>query len=120
MYSVACTVGRLLEVRVFGLRTLADVDRYENDLRVTMTRHPGRFVGCCDLRVSENASELFAPDVAEALIALLGRNSPRVEKSALLLPIGHATFHLQVDAIRAFGPSRPRPRSAPAAPAPPC
>jgi hypothetical protein len=56
-------------------------------------------IGICDLRAADNAGEIFAPDVADAVLGLLTRTSPKMEKSAILLPKGAATFHLQMERL---------------------
>lgn len=99
MYTVAVVAGRVLEARVFGLRTLEDVNRYEHDIRLATAGHTGQLIGVCDLRAADHAGEIFAPDVADAVLGLLTRTSPRMEKSAILLPRGAATFHLQMDRL---------------------
>ena len=92
-------MGRLVEVRVYGLRTVSDVADYERELRGVFARHPGLLIGCCDTRPPNNAVEVHPPDVAEALVGLLSRGNPRLEKSAILLPRGQATFYLQMDRL---------------------
>jgi hypothetical protein len=104
MFTVECKVGRLIEIRVTSLRTVADADRYSAALRGAYESAPGRLVGCADLR----ESELFPPDVADKLVPLLTSVNTKFERIATLLPHKGATFQMQVDRLvrAAENPSR--------------
>lgn len=95
MFTVECNVGRLVEVRVASLRTMAEFDQYCADLRACCERVPGRLVGCADIR----RVQLFPPDVADALIGLLTSVNTKFERSAILLPAQAPTFAMQMERL---------------------
>jgi hypothetical protein len=95
VYSIACKVGRFLEVRVVTLRTLADVRAYERELLRAFAVAGPRPVGICDLRYVG----IFPPDVADALVGTLARGGTSLERSALLLAPALPALALQIERI---------------------
>lgn len=95
MHTVACNVGRLVEVRVSSMRTLDEAMHYLSDLRGLFARLRGPLVNCADLR--RNATEVYSQEVADTLIKTVTLLNSRVERAALILPRNNATFHLQTE-----------------------
>jgi hypothetical protein len=84
MLTVACRVGRLLELRLAGNPSVEDADQFERDAHsnisriVRETKKP--IVVCSDLR----ASHLFKPEVSEKLIHTMKGASPNLERNGIL------------------------------------
>jgi hypothetical protein len=92
-YSLECTVGRLVESRLWTPRTVVEVARFAEKVRQVVLRLPGKCVICADWR----AARVLSPDVADALVELFQRNNPHLERSAVLLSGKDASFQLQVE-----------------------
>jgi hypothetical protein len=95
MYNVEARVGRLVEARFVSLADVDEVSRFERAMADGFAAAGGRAVVCADWR----QANILRPDVAERLLALLQRGNPFVERSAILLAPGHATFSLQVERL---------------------
>jgi hypothetical protein len=99
-YSLECTVGRLVEARLWTPRTVVEVARLAENLRRVASRLPGKCVICADWR----SATLLSPEVADALVELFQRGNPLLERGAALLSPQVGSFHLQVDrAVREAG-----------------
>jgi hypothetical protein len=84
MHTNSCRVatGRLLELRIGGFETPGDVDRFADQVKSQLTAlAPGqRVVLVADWR----RCPVLTPPVAERVSAMLKRNSPQIERNALL------------------------------------
>ncbi|UQA55724.1 hypothetical protein [Polyangium aurulentum] len=70
------------------------------DLRSVLATVPGQVVFCTDLR----AGRVLTEQVAERVIGVMRWDNPKVRRTALLLPEGHAVLALQFERIvRAAG-----------------
>jgi hypothetical protein len=94
-YSVRCRVGRLVEARLYLPQTAAEVASFAEELRRVFSRVRDKCVICADWR----AATLLAPPVADALVNLLRRGNPFLERSAVLLAADNAVFSLQVERV---------------------
>jgi hypothetical protein len=92
-YSLECTVGRLVESRLWTPRTVVEVARLAEKVRRVFARLPGKGVICGDWR----SAKVLSPEVADALVELFQRSNPHLERSALLLSGKDASFQLQVE-----------------------
>jgi hypothetical protein len=95
MHTVSCTVGRLVEVRLYSMRTLEEALAYLADLKAVFARVRGPLVSCGDMR--QNTTEVYSPEVAASLVSTVGLLNSRVERAALIVPCENATFHLQTE-----------------------
>src|SRR5262245_58709897 len=95
MYSYACRVGRLVEVRFDVPVVLADVEGVGADARRLMVDTDTRYVCAVDLR----PVIVLAPDVAEALLAGLRPFNPRIERTAVLLASDSHVLTLQIERL---------------------
>jgi hypothetical protein len=94
-FTVARSVGRLVEARLFVPRTVQEVGQYGGAMVRAITSAPGKCVICSDWR----SASLFAPEVADELVNLLRRANVHFERSAVLLPIEAAMFTLQAERV---------------------
>jgi hypothetical protein len=103
-YSAECIVGRLVEARLFVLQTVDEVSAFQGAMRDAFRRAGPKSVICADWR----AANLLAPDVADALIALLKVGNAFFERSAILLGTEQALFGMQVERVvrEAASPAR--------------
>jgi hypothetical protein len=103
-YSAECVVGRLVEARLFALQNVDEVTAFQGAMRDAFRRAGPKSVICADWR----AANLLAPDVADALIALLRVGNAFFERSAILLGTEQALFGMQVERVvrEAANPAR--------------
>jgi hypothetical protein len=105
-YSVEVHAGRLVEARVFELRTREDVDAYSHELGVQVLRMPlsMRPVLCADHR----PVGIYPQAAADRLAELFAQMNARLERVAILAARSNATLVLQLDRIirEANNPSR--------------
>lgn len=94
MHKVDNVTGRLVEVTVAPPLTLEEIAGFVDELRGTIQRIPGRYVGVVDLR----QADVFPVEVAQALIELLSRMADRVERTAFLIGES-AVFALQIERV---------------------
>jgi hypothetical protein len=94
MHKVDNVTGRLVEVKVAPPLTLEEIEGFVDELRATINRIPGRYVGLVDLR----QADVFPVEVAQALIELLSRMADRVERTAFLIGES-AVFALQIERV---------------------
>ena len=94
-YCVECRVGRFVEARLLVPRTAVEVEAFAEELRRVFAMAAGKCVICADWR----AAVLLAPEVADALVDLLRRGNPYVDRSAILLSGDNALFNLQVERV---------------------
>lgn len=89
-YVVENRVGRLLEARVFGLRTREEADAYSRDLGIAVMRMPKdvRPILCADHR----PVQLYAPPVADRLVELFTNMNERLERIAILVARSNAAL----------------------------
>lgn len=95
VHTVERRVGRLVEARLFVPSRVEEVAAMVEDLRRAFATVRGKSVVCADWR----SATLMAPDVADALVNLLRRGNPHVERSAVLLSGDDALFNLQVERV---------------------
>jgi hypothetical protein len=94
MHTVNNVVGRLVEVRVATPLSLAEVDKFRQELQATIRKIQDRYVGAVDLR----HANVFSVEVAQGLIALLSGTASLVERTGFLIGEG-AVFSLQIERI---------------------
>lgn len=95
-FTVERHVGRVIEARVYALRTAADVDAYGASLRATMLHapHPRIFI-CADHR----AVHIYPPEAAARLIDMFTGLNPRIERAGLLVSPTNAILVMQIERI---------------------
>lgn len=103
MWTVERKTERLVSIVIaspFGMEELAS---FQAAIVKLLTEVPGRVVTCMDLR----HSVVLAPEVADALVGLMRRDNPRIERTAFLLG-ENAVMNMQVARMirEAGNPSR--------------
>jgi hypothetical protein len=92
MYSVERRVGRLVEVRVRDITTLAEVEAFIARIFAVLGPTTDRVVFCVDA-VGMNVLD---GEGSDRFLAAFRRDNPRFIRSAILLTTSRATFGLQV------------------------
>jgi hypothetical protein len=93
--TCAVNVGRLLEIDLAaGYRSVSDVDQMTamTARQIDQIPEPTRVVIAADWR----ACRVMTPVVSDRVVDMLERSNPRVERSAILHGVGHATSVLQL------------------------
>jgi hypothetical protein len=101
-FSLATKVGRLVEARVFALRSPKDVEDYGSAFGTHLMRLPqgSKAILCADHR----PVTIYAQDVADRLLAMFKPLNAHLERVAILAAPSNATFAMQLDRIvRAAG-----------------
>lgn len=96
-YAIHNTVGRLLEARVFWLKTRQDVDDYSREIGLHLMRMPREVqpVLCADHR----PVAIYPEAAADRLIELFTQMNTRLERVAILVARSNATLHMQLNRI---------------------
>lgn len=96
-YAMANRVGRLIEARVFGLRTRDDADAYSRELGIQAMRVPARIrpILCADHR----PVAIYPQPAADRLIELFLQMNARLERVAILVAPTNATLAMQLNRI---------------------
>ena len=95
-FTVERHVGRVIEARVFSLRTSADVDAYRDALRVAILHAPQpRIFICADHR----AVPIYPPEAAAHLVKMFTGFNPRLENAGLLVSPTNAIMVMQIERI---------------------
>ena len=95
MFSIESKQGRLIEIRIEDLETVAEVERVGRQfLAVVASVRTRRVVVCADYR----RVRLLAARVADTFRDMMATTNPRIERSAMLLPPA-STQTLQIDRI---------------------
>jgi hypothetical protein len=96
-YTIDNRVGRLIEARVYGLRTRDEVDAYSHELGVQAIRMQAtqRPVLCADHR----PVAIYAQPVADRLTELFMHMNTRLERVAILAARSNATLVLQLERL---------------------
>jgi hypothetical protein len=96
-YEIHCRAGRLIEARVYGLRTREDADDYARDLGIQVVRMPRdvRPILCADHR----PVVIYPQPAADRLTELFIHMNPRLERVAILVARTNATLALQLQRI---------------------
>ena len=104
MYRIDNLAGRLVEVRLASPLSLEEVHQFALEYKAKASAIHGKYVGVVDI----THATLFPAPVAEALIQLLSRAAEQVERTAVLVGEGGATFGMQVERIirNAASPNR--------------
>lgn len=95
MIQVGLRVGRLLEVRTVAPFTTEEMAVFARQLMQALNYTPDRLVGVIDLR----GAGLASPEQSELFSAMLRRDNPLVERTAMLLSSGSAMLTLQVERL---------------------
>lgn len=82
MFTSRNVVGRLMELRIGTPLTHEEIGELIQKQLKNIARIPGQYVSVVDLR----GANVFPPDIAEKLIALMTQGNPKLERSAFLLP----------------------------------
>lgn len=96
-YSVEHRVGRLIEARVFALRTREDVDLYSRDIGIQVMRLPRavRPILCADHR----PVVVYPQPAADRLVELFMQMNARLERVAVVVARSNATLAMQLRRI---------------------
>jgi hypothetical protein len=94
-YTAECKIGRLVEARLFTLRTVDQVTDFQGAMRRAFVEAGPRSIICADWR----AANLLAPEVSDALVGLLRTGNSFFERSAILLSPDEAIFNMQVERV---------------------
>ena len=95
-FTVERHVGRVIEARVFSLRTAADVDAYAAALRTAIVHAPQpRIFICADHR----AVHIYPPEAAARLVEMFTALNPRLENAGLLVSPTNAILVMQIERI---------------------
>ena len=93
LFTVRRPVGRLIEARVFNLRTTEEVAEYSNAFApVVAVADP---VLCADHR----PVVIYPPDVADELVRLFKTMNDRLKRVAILVSRSNATLAMQLQRI---------------------
>jgi len=93
LIEVANPAGRLVTFRVRAPVDNANASQAGSELRRIIEKLPGKVIICTDL----TDARTFAPETAERFVQVMKADNPRLERSALLLGSGSATFTLQLE-----------------------
>lgn len=96
-YAIQNAVGRLLEARVFWLKTRQDVDDYSRDIALHLMRMPRevRPVLCADHR----PVAIYPEAAADRLVELFTQMNARLERVAIIVARSNATLAMQLNRI---------------------
>ncbi|MBX3197714.1 MAG: hypothetical protein KF850_15370 [Labilithrix sp.] len=96
-YLIQNRAGRLIEARVFDLRTRDDVDAYSHDLGIQVMRMPGsvRPILCADHR----RVAVYSQPAADRLVELFTHMNARLERVAVVVARSNATLAMQLQRI---------------------
>ena len=96
-YTLGCRAGRLIEARVFRLRTAEDANAYATALASQVARvpPPSRPVLCADHR----PVVIYTQSVADRLAELFANMNSRLERVAILVAPSNATLLLQLERL---------------------
>lgn len=92
-FVIEAPVGRLVLTRAVKVRSVEEAGDVRNAVSVVIHERPHGAVVCTDWR----DVDVFAPEVADVLLAMFRGTNPWVVRGAILLPGGHATFGLQLE-----------------------
>jgi hypothetical protein len=81
MITVENPVGRLCVARFVPPFDVAQVDELARQIRDILLRLPRPAIFCSDIR----KAQIFPPDVADRITAMLRSDNPRVERSAVVI-----------------------------------
>jgi hypothetical protein len=95
MVEVANPVGRLVTFRVRSPVDDGNADKAAVDLRRAIEGISGRVIVCTDL----TDARTFAPAVVDRFLQVMKADNPRLERSAILIGKGSATFELQIERL---------------------
>jgi hypothetical protein len=101
-FSLATKVGRLVEARIFSLKTKKDVEEYGDAFGTHLMRIPAgvRAILCADHR----PVSIYAQEVADRLLEMFKPLNAHLERVAIVTAPSNATFSMQLDRIvRAAG-----------------
>jgi hypothetical protein len=101
-FSLVTNVGRLIEARIFALRTRKDVEDYGDAFGTHLMRLPQgmRAILCADHR----PVTIYAQEVADRLLEMFKPLNAHLERVAIVAAPSNATFAMQLDRIvRAAG-----------------
>lgn len=96
-YTIANRVGRVIEARVFGLRTADDATRYSRALAaqvLSMPAAPGPVL-CADHR----PVRIYPQPAADRLVELFQAMNTRLTRIAIIVSESNATFSLQLQRL---------------------
>jgi hypothetical protein len=87
-------VGRLVEARVFGLRTREEVDAYSREIGIILMRTPKdvRPILCADHRPVVT----YSPAVVDRLVEIFQQLNDRLERVAIIVARSNATLVAQL------------------------
>lgn len=96
-YAIENRAGRLVEARVFGLRSREDADAYSRDLGIQVMRMPRdvRPILCADHR----PVAVYSQPVADRLAELFVQMNIRLERVAIIVAPSNATLSMQLHRI---------------------
>ncbi|MBL8682824.1 MAG: hypothetical protein JNK05_26905 [Myxococcales bacterium] len=96
-FTVEMHVGRLLEARVYSLKTAQDVAEYGAAIAEHVARASSgtKLVLCADHR----PVMVYPPSAADGLVAMFERNNAALERAGLVLDPANATLLLQLERI---------------------
>ena len=101
-FSLVTKVGRLVEARIFSLKTRKDVEEYGDAFGTHLMRIPQgvRAILCADHR----PVSIYAQEVADRLLEMFKPLNAHLERVAIVTAPTNATFAMQLDRIvRAAG-----------------
>lgn len=93
MFTTVIQTGRLYEHRILSIESLQELEALGARAREVMGAHGGKVVVCADYR----HLRVMKPEYASMWVEKIKGVSPNVERSAILIPPGQATFGLQVE-----------------------
>jgi hypothetical protein len=95
-FSIDITVGRLIEARVFALRTVADADAYSTALVEQVRRIP---FGSPVLLADHRPVAIYPQPVTERLVELFRQMNTRLARVAIIASRSNATLAMQIERI---------------------
>lgn len=94
MFTVASTLGKLVEVRIQTPITAAELDDMKAAVFQIFSRLRAPFVSITDLR----SATVFPAELADQVSAFLKRDAPNLMRGAFLIGTG-AVFNMQLDRV---------------------
>lgn len=93
LFKVQVSVGRLVEARVFSLKTAEDVVAYHTEVLAAIQRASRR--GQVVLVADHRPVRVYAQEVAEQLIEAFKKNNALLERAASVIAPDNATMSMQ-------------------------
>jgi hypothetical protein len=92
-FTLANPIGRLVEVRVYGILTLDEAQQIRIGMYLLLSTLPGRAIILAD----QMQAEQFSSEVSDRMLQMLTHDNPKVERTGFIMRKG--AFATKVDRI---------------------